>query len=92
MFWCLSVEGLSLIHILLHELLSDEMRPTLLALCGGIGIIADGELCWTLPGHTYISVSYTHLDVYKRQIKARSDFFAGQVPCGRTRSEVYVRS
>ena len=24
---------------ILHELLSDEMRPTLLALCGGIGII-----------------------------------------------------
>ena len=29
---------------ILHELLSDEMRPTLLALCGGIGIIEDGEL------------------------------------------------
>ena len=33
---------------ILHELLSDEMRPTLLALCGGIGIIEDGELCWPL--------------------------------------------
>ena len=30
---------------ILRELLSDEMRPTLLALCGGIGIIEDGELC-----------------------------------------------
>ena len=52
---------------ILHQLLSEEMRPSLLALCGGIAV-ADGELCWPLPGHTYISVSYTHLDVYKRQV------------------------
>ena len=43
---------------ILHELISDEMRPTLLALCGGIGIIEDGELCWPLPGHTYISCHF----------------------------------
>ena len=43
---------------ILHELLSDEMRPTLLALCGGIGIIEDGELCWPLPGYTYISCNF----------------------------------
>ena len=39
---------------ILHELLSDEMRPTLLALCGGIGIIEDsaaagGLLCCHHP-------------------------------------------
>ena len=35
---------------ILHQLLSEEMRPSLLALCGGIAV-ADGELCWPLPGH-----------------------------------------
>ena len=49
---------------ILHELLSDEMRPTLLALCGGIGIIKDGELCWPLPGHTYISCNFGDDDAY----------------------------
>ena len=36
---------------ILHQLLSKEMRPSLLALCGGIAV-ADGELCWPLPGRT----------------------------------------
>ena len=49
---------------ILHELLSDEMRPTLLALCGGIGIIEDGELCWPLPGHIYISCNFGDDDAY----------------------------
>lgn len=49
---------------ILHELLSDEMRPTLLALCGGIGIIEDGKLCWPLPGHTYISCNFGDDDAY----------------------------
>ena len=42
---------------ILHQLLSEEMRPSLLALCGGIAV-ADGELCWPLPGHTYISCHF----------------------------------
>lgn len=50
---------------ILYELLSDEMRPTLLALCGGsIGIIEDGELCWPLPGHPYISCNFGDDDAY----------------------------
>ena len=49
---------------ILHKLLSDEMRPTLLALCGGIGIIEDGKLCWPLPGHTYISCNFGDDDAY----------------------------
>ena len=50
---------------ILNELLSNEMRPTLLALCGGsIGIIEDGELLWPLPGHTYISCNFGDDDAY----------------------------
>ena len=48
---------------ILHELLSDEMRPSLLALCGGTAV-ADGELCWPLPGHTYISCNFGDDDAY----------------------------
>ena len=35
---------------------------------------------------------YRRVLKWKEVAQARSDFFAGQVPCGRTRSEVYVRS
>ena len=48
---------------ILHELLSDEMRPSLLALCGGTSV-TDGELCWPLPGHTYISCNFGDDDAY----------------------------
>lgn len=48
---------------ILHQLLSEEMRPSLLALCGGIAV-ADGELCWPLPGHTCISCHFGEVDAF----------------------------
>lgn len=48
---------------ILHQLLSDEMRPSLLALCGGIAV-ADGALCWPLPGHAYISCHFGEVDAF----------------------------
>ena len=48
---------------ILHQLLSEEMRPSLLALCGGT-TVADGELCWPLPGHTYISCHFGEVNAF----------------------------
>ena len=48
---------------ILHQLLSEEMRPSLLALCGGIAV-TDGVLCWPLPGHTYISCHFGEVDAF----------------------------
>ena len=47
----------------MHQLLSEEMRPILLALCGVIAV-ADGELCWPLLGHTYISCHFGEVDAF----------------------------
>ena len=48
---------------ILHQLLSEKMRPSLLALCGGIAV-ADGALCWPLPDHTYISCHFGEVDAF----------------------------
>ena len=48
---------------ILHQLLSEEMRPSLLALCGGIAV-TDGALCWPLPSHTYISCHFGEVDAF----------------------------
>ena len=50
---------------ILDELLSDELRPYLLALCGGVGdTVGDGTLQWPLPGHTYISCHFGEVDAF----------------------------
>lgn len=50
---------------ILDELLSDELRPYLLALCGGVGgVVGDGTLKWPLPGHTYISCHFGEVDAF----------------------------
>ena len=48
---------------ILHQLLSEEMRPSLLALSGGIPV-ADGEMCWPLTSHTYISCHFGEVDAF----------------------------
>lgn len=51
---------------ILHQLLSDEMRPALLALCGGAtGGIPAGALQWPLPGYTTISCRFGEPDAIR---------------------------
>ena len=59
---------------ILHQLLSDEMRPMLLALCGGVpgdmlpgGGAAAGSLQWPLPGYTTISCGFGEPDAISGQ-------------------------
>ena len=46
---------------IVRQLLSDEMRPALLALCSGI---SNGIVQWPLPGKTYISCHFGETDAY----------------------------
>lgn len=56
---------------ILHQLLSDEMRPMLVQLCGtGIGTgtgvppVGDGSLMWPLPGHTSLTTLFGEADAF----------------------------
>lgn len=56
---------------ILHQLLSDEMRPMLVQLCGtGIGTgtggppVGAGELLWPLPGHTSMTTQFGEADAF----------------------------
>lgn len=51
---------------ILHQLLSAEMRPALLALCGGAtGGIPAGALQWPLPGYATISCYFGEPDAIR---------------------------
>lgn len=55
---------------ILHELLSDEMRPTLVTLCGitngAADIPTDGSLQWPLPSYTTLSCQFGEVDAFGR--------------------------
>ena len=65
---------------ILHQLLSEEMRPSLLALCGGIAV-TDGALCWPLPGHTYISCHFGEVDAFGNAGHRGTDIPAPATTC-----------
>lgn len=48
---------------ILHELLSEKMRPMLVSLCGGLPA-GDGELLWPLPGYSHISCYFGEPDAF----------------------------
>lgn len=56
---------------ILHQLLSDEMRPMLVQLCGtgigtgtGVSQVGDGSLMWPLPGHTSMTTQFGEADAF----------------------------
>lgn len=56
---------------LLHQLLSDEMRPMLVQLCGteigtgtGMPPVGEGALLWPLPGHTSMTTQFGEADAF----------------------------
>ena len=51
---------------ILHELLSDEMRPMLAAMCGGIFTGGDGTLQWPLPGCSNLTTLFGEPDAFGR--------------------------
>lgn len=51
----------------LHELLSDEMRPMLAAMCGSIFSGGDGTLQWPLPGYFTLTTLFGEVDAFGRE-------------------------
>lgn len=56
---------------ILHQLLSDEMRPMLVQLCGtgtgtgtGVPPVGEGALLWPLPGHTSMTTQFGEADAF----------------------------
>ena len=55
------VDNFKMIHAILHQKIDDIVAGT-------VGLLAQGiQLLYQLLPHTQGPVSYTHLDVYKRQ-------------------------
>lgn len=51
---------------IVDELLSDSMRPMLLAMCGGLSgyLPEDGQLLWPLPGHSTLTTLFGETDAF----------------------------
>lgn len=56
---------------ILHQLLSDEMRPMLVQLCGtgtstgtAVPPVGDGSMIWPLPGHTGLTTHFWEADAF----------------------------
>lgn len=55
---------------ILHQLLSDEMRPMLVQLCGTgtstgtMPPVGDGAMIWPLPGHTSLTTHFGEADAF----------------------------